>query len=155
MNFEENLRERIKKSRFGSREREVLKFVLGELQNKQVTNKVFVTVTDENCHSMVKAVIQTNLNNLNLMAEGDARRAPILEENGILSSLLPVYLTVAQIQEHLVNAGLVERIKAASSEGAAMGQAMPYFKKSKLPVEGDLVKAIVNELRSAELPEGA
>jgi hypothetical protein len=155
MTFEETLRDRIKKAAFGSKERDLIKVVLGAVQQKAAGGKM----TDEQGLAIVKAMVGTNNKMLYgdetedppvkpLFADGDARRLPIEEENVILKTLLPTYLTADQIEASLAQADLVEQIKTAKGEGPATGIAVKHFKANNVPVEGETVKAVVQKLRA-------
>jgi hypothetical protein len=116
-------------------------------------------MTDEQGLAIVKAMVGTNNKMLYgdetedppvkpLFADGDARRLPIEEENVILKTLLPTYLTADQIEASLAQADLVEQIKTAKGEGPATGIAVKHFKANNVPVEGETVKAVVQKLRA-------
>src|SRR4051812_5318001 len=98
MSFEQNLRDRISKAPFRSKERDLLKVVLGEYQLKASSAKV----TDDNGLAIVKGMLKSNLEKvLPVLAPDDYRRADILEENAVLLSLLPKYLNSEQVQLEL------------------------------------------------------
>lgn len=140
MTFEENLRERIKKSPINSVERTVLKVVLGEIQQKSASK----AITEEQCHSIVKGMVASNKENLGFLQSSDPRYDKYVEENDVLNELLPKYLTVDQITERLTASGIDFK---AVSEGQATGKAMQFFKAQNAPVEGQTVKQVVAELR--------
>lgn len=143
MTFEQTLRDRIAKAPFKSKEKDLLKVVLGEMQQKAASGKV----TDEQGHSLVKSMIKNNVEKVLVhLKTDDPRRAPIEEENKVLGSLLPVYLTAEQIMDKLTG-GLEIAISAAKNEGQAVGLAMKYLKSMNAKVEGDTVKAVVQKMR--------
>lgn len=142
MSFEEMLRDRIAKSPYGSAERNLLKVVLGDLQQK-----VTGSVTDEVAHAVVKKIIKGNDESLGYLPQGDARRAQYLAENEILADLLPKYLTADQIRESLEAAGI--DVKSMPNEGQATGKAMQHFKAKNAPVEGQTVKEVVQAIRKS------
>jgi hypothetical protein len=149
MSFEQVLRDRIAKAPFKSKERDILKVVLGELQLKAASGKV----SDETSHNFVKSMIKNNTEKvLAVLKLDDPRRAGIEEENKVLQSLLPKYLTVDEAETALREAtdppGLVEEIQKAKSEGQATGVAMKYLKGHGMNVEGETVKTVVSKLRS-------
>lgn len=142
MSFEQVLRDRIAKAPFRSREKEILRVVLGDVQQKH-------SVSDEQGYNMVRVMVKNNTEKvLPYLAEGDLRRAVLLEENEILATLLPAFLTNDQILVHLVGASLTPNIKDAKSEGQAVGVAMKFFKEKAFPVSGDDVKKVVQQIRS-------
>ena len=155
MTFEETLRAKINSYPHMSNERNLLKVVLGAYQQKASSGKV----TDEQGLAIVKAMVGTNNEMLYgnatksppvepIFAKDDPRRAPYLEENRLLMSLLPKYLTSEEISAALTAADLVEQVKSAKSEGQATGVAMKHFTSGKIPVEGETVKAVVQKLRA-------
>lgn len=143
MTFEETLRDRISKSPYSSKERNTLKLVLGEFQQKAASGNV----TEEMAHSIVKKIIKGNEETLGYLSQDDIRRNEYLEENEILAELLPRYLTVDQIRESLLTAGI--DVTSMSNEGQATGKAMQHFKATNSPVEGQTVKEVVRSMRSA------
>jgi uncharacterized protein YqeY len=146
MSFEEKLRERLNKAPFRSKEKDLLKVVLGELQQKSASGKV----TDEQGLAIVKSMIKNNIEKvLPHLKEGDERKTVIEEENKILQALLPAYLTVEQVKELLAKyQGLTEDIQAAKNDGQATGLAMKYLKSLNAQVEGETVKQAILELRA-------
>jgi hypothetical protein len=144
MSFEQSLRDRINKAPFRSREKDLLKVVLGEVQQKSAGGKV----TDEQGLAIVKKMAKANEETLGLLGAEDKRREQYEEENAILQSLLPNYLTVEQIVQRLTEGGLADEIKTAKNEGQATGIAMKKLKADNAPVEGDTVKQAVVKLRS-------
>jgi hypothetical protein len=149
MSFEQLLRDRIAKAPFRSKEKDILKVVLGDVQLKAASGKV----SDETCHNIVKSMIKNNTEKvLAVLKPDDHRRAGIEEENRVLQTLLPKYLTLDEAEKALREAtdpaGLVEEIQKAKSEGQATGVAMKYFKGHQMNIEGETVKAVVNKLRA-------
>ncbi len=145
MSFEQELRDRINKAPFRSKEKDILKVVLGELQQKSASGKI----SDETAHNYVKSMIKNNVEKvLAVLKPDDPRRAGYEEENKILQSLLPKYLTADEVEASLKAADLVEQVKSAKNEGQATGVAMKHFKATDAKVEGDTVKAVVKKLRA-------
>lgn len=145
MDFEETLRSRISAAPFRSRERSLLKVVLGEIQLKMANSKV----TEEVCLGIVKKMIKSNEENIGYLAMTDSRRADYEEENQILATLLPAYLTADQIFCRLMSEDQIGlSVKDANNEGKAIGMAMGFLKNAGLPVEGDAVKQAVQKIRA-------
>lgn len=142
MTFEETIRDRIKKSSYPSVERDVLKVVLGDLQQKASGGKV----TDEIGHGIVKKMVQSNKENLQHLETADLRYVKYVEENEVLESLLPQYLTKEQIMLSLTTAGIDVK---SMGEGPATGKAMKHFKDLNAPIEGLTVKEVVLEMRKS------
>ena len=143
MTFEEQLRDRIKKAPFNSTEKSILKTILGEIEQKKTGVQFGKPLADEVCHNIVKKTIQGNNETLGYLPEGDNRRTLYLEENEIMQSLLPAYWSVEQIRSVLP----AEDVKAAKSEGQAIGLAMKTLKGLNAMVENDTVRSVVVELR--------
>lgn len=144
MSFEQTVRDRIAKAPFRSREKDILKVVLGDIQQKAAGG----TITEEQGHALVKKLVKGNEETLGHLKADDARRPQYVEENAILATLLPSYLTAEQVTAELTSAGVVEQVKAAKNEGQATGVAMKHLKGKGLAVEGDEVKKAVTALRS-------
>jgi uncharacterized protein YqeY len=143
MTFEEALRSRINSTKFGSAERNLLKVVLGDVQLAAARGRI----NDETCFGIVKKLIKGNEESLGHMSPDDTRRNQYLEENKVLQTLLPRYLTVEEIKNRLTQDSMIDSLKSAKSEGQAVGVAMSHLKKANLVIEGDTVKAAVQLLR--------
>jgi len=141
MTFEEQLREKIKAAPFGSSEKNVLKLVLGELQQEMGN------VTDERGHSIVKKLITSNEECLGHLDQTDPRYAGLVAENEMLQSLLPQYWSEDQIRARLEADGV--DVTSFSNEGQATGAAMKHLKGLGAPVEGGTVKSVVAAIRAS------
>jgi uncharacterized protein YqeY len=145
MTFEQKIRDRISKVPFKSKEKEILKVVLGEVQQKSNMG----SFSEESGISMVKSMIKNNIEKVLIyMSADDPRRAPLEEENRVLTSLLPAYLTKDEVRAKLNEVNLGVAFKDMKNEGMAVGAAMKFFKSLNLAVEGDVVKQVVQELRA-------
>lgn len=140
MSFEQMLKDKIAKAPFRSREKEMLRLVLGEVQQK-------ANITEEQGYTIIKNIITGIDKNLGYLTPDDLRRAQYDEEKDILSSLLPIYLKSDEILAKLKELNLEESIKTAPKEGPATGIAINAFKKLSLPVEGETVKEVVKTIR--------
>lgn len=145
MTFEQTLRDKIQKAPFRSAEKEILKVVLGEYQQKTATAKA----TDEIGHTIVKKMIAANKENLGLLPNADPRCAQFNQENIFLNQLLPQYWSQEQIVASLTEASV--DVKTAANDGQAMGVAMQHLKKVGAPVEGQTVKEAVATLRKVSI----
>ena len=141
MSYEEQIRDRMSKAPHGSAEKNILKVVLGEVQQKSA-NAPF---TEEMGQAIVKKMMKANEETIPHLSETDPRRAKLLEENKILTSLLPQYWTAGQIRERLQADGV--NLQGAKNDGQAIGMAMQHLKKINAPVEGQTVKEAVAEMR--------
>jgi len=143
MSFEELIRERMHKAPHGSNERNLLKVVLGEVQQKSA----LAPFTEDMGHALIKKMIKANEETLPHLKESDPRHGKLLAENPILASLLPQYWSVEQILQRLQADGI--DLKAAKNDGQAMGLAMQHLKKIEAKVEGQAVKEAVAAMRKA------
>ena len=141
MSYEAQIRERMSKAPHGSTEKELLKVLLGEVQQKSNIGQF----TDEMGLAIVKKMMKANEETIPHLSETDARRAKLLDENKVLTSLLPQYWSAGQIRERLQADGL--NLQGAKNDGQAIGMAMGHLKKINAPVEGQTVKEAVAELR--------
>ena len=139
MSFEDKIREKIKKSKINSPERDILKLVLGECQ--QLTGDL----TDKRVGKIIEGIVKANDECLEHLTSEDPRHARFISENAILADLLPKYLTEDQIRERLDP----NELKAANNDGQAIGIAMKQFNESGLSVEGGTVKAVVAQMRAS------
>jgi uncharacterized protein YqeY len=144
MTFEEMLRQKLATAPFRSREKELLKVVLGEVQRKDSSG----LMSHEQGNAIIKKMVKGNEETIALLKPDDPRRSGIEEENTILSSFLPSYLTAEQIREKLAQNGIDVPVMEAKSDGQAVGVAMGFLKKAGLSVEGDTVKKLVGEMRA-------
>lgn len=143
MSFETKLREGINKAPYGSTKRNVLKVLLGEIQQK-------ASVTDEQVFAIVKRMVSDNTEKvLPFLKPDDPRYAALVEENKILSELLPQYWSAEEIHNRILVDGLVDLVKGAKSDGQATGVVMGHLKKISAPVEGNTVKEVVVKIRES------
>ena len=141
MSYEEQIRERMYKAPHGSTEKSLLKVLLGEVQQKSDMGQF----TEEMGLAIVKKMMKANEETIPHLSETDPRRAKLLEENKVLTSLLPQYWTAGQIRERLQADGV--NVQGAKNDGQAIGMAMGHLKKINAPVEGQTVKEAVAEMR--------
>ena len=141
MSYEEQIRGRMIKAPHGSTEKSLLKVLLGEVQQKSNIGQF----TDEMGLAIVKKMMKANEETIPHLSEIDPRRAKLLEENKVLTSLLPQFWTAGQIRERLQADGV--NVQGAKNDGQAIGMAMGHLKKMNAPVEGQTVKEAVAEMR--------
>jgi hypothetical protein len=106
----------------------LLTFLLGEyeLQSSKNAN----VAMDQIIHKAIES------NQVCLKARADEK---LVEENEFFSSLLPNYLSVAELREHIKPLGL-------GTDGKAMGAAVKYMKTNALSYRNDdLKKALTDE----------
>lgn len=139
MSFETELRDKIAKAPHRSVEKDVLRVVLGEISVNQ-------KLSDNAAFSVVKKMIAGNDEMLSHMRGDDSRCKTLLDENKILKTLLPQYMSEEQILAELVS--VEDRIKSAKAEPQAMGVAMEVLKAGNRLTEGTTVKKAVAAIRS-------
>lgn len=95
-----------------------------------------------NIENVIKKIIQSNNDTIALSKDTGATKLNSLltEENNILSSYLPKYLSKEEIQEHLHN------VQLESVFNKAMGSAVRYFKENNLPVEPKTVREVLETM---------
>lgn len=138
--FVEQLKNKINSFGHGSDARNLLKVVLGEIQN-QPPNK---TVTDQDCYGIVKKMIKANDENIALLSDTDSRKEQYQKENVLLNSLLPRYWSEQDIRNWIQDEKI--DVNAFPSEGAVIGLCMSKLKGEA--VEGSMVKRIIGEMRT-------
>ena len=149
MSFMDDLRSKINKTRLGSKDRNLLKVILGELQNLPGSGKSKVADPDDaRCIGHVESIIKSNEATIEKIRPRHGMGAKVEEleiENDFLRLMLPDPLSFEQIREHLKNVD----VASAPNMGPAIGMAMGYFKKLglELQVKGNVVKQIVEEIR--------
>jgi uncharacterized protein len=119
-------------------ERNVLRFVIGEVQLMEIRQKK--TLPDEQIATIIRKTIENNKEALSHRPD-----EKLEQENRILTELLPSTLSQEEIESVLVVQ--LESIRACGNDGQAMGVAMKHLKSSGVSVLGDDVKAVVSKLR--------
>lgn len=144
MTFQEMVRDRLAKAGHKSREKELLKVVVSDMQRATLDGKP----SESQCVNIVKSTLKGVNEVLDKLPEGDGRRPQYEEERAILLTLLPIYMSLDEVLAKLREDGLVDAIKASPKDGQAVGIAVGHLKKAKAPVEGDTVSRAVALIRS-------
>lgn len=118
-------------------EKSILGVIIGELQ-KLPPEKI----TDDAVYNFIRKTIKANKDTI---VYGGDRVALLEQENQILEGVLPDTLDMDQMTEKLKP--LTEEIKAAKSEGQAIGIAMKLVKAEKLYVLPETTKEAVLKIR--------
>jgi hypothetical protein len=147
MSLEESFRRKISELPYGSTDRNLLKLVLGEIQ------QIKKTVTVEDVNTIIKKIIKGNEELMGMvdpeghlrLPEGDARRAQFVSENEFLSDLLPKYWNAIQVRESLDEHGV--DVKSEEKEGEAIKKAISHLNGLGAPIDGKIVKEVVVEMR--------
>jgi uncharacterized protein YqeY len=122
----------------------ILGLAVGEIQTAEA--RANRPVTDDEAAAVVRKLLKSNEETLALTAADDARAGALRRENEILGSLLPKSLTPEAIAAAL--APVADAIRAAKSDGQAMGVAMKHLKAAGAVVDATAVQQAIKGLRS-------
>jgi uncharacterized protein YqeY len=130
-----------------NRERDVLRFVLSELQRSNI-----VDPTDDQVVKVIKKTIENNGVTLKFCHADDPRLESLEEENAILNGILPKEWDSQTIEAFFLNGDdpVFEQIRNADKEGKAIGIAMKALKAANAPVDSKLVNEVVKKIRTFE-----
>lgn len=117
----------------------ILRVVLGEFQRNMKDP------SDDNCYKIIKKIIESNQVLLKLDMN-DADRKNIQYEIDVLKTLLPIEMSADEMITHL--AIHQDAIKAAKSEGQAIGIAMKILKAVGKDIDSNKVKTLITSLRN-------
>lgn len=137
----------------------ILKVVLGEYQQKDASGKA--TVNDG--YSIVEKIVNGNKEMLGYLKPEDPRIAVLVEENEVVTTLLPPYLTVddvigkingdtelrqsvALFMDKCYPAKMPSDIANAAFVGRAIGVVTKWCKANQLDVKGEVVKEALVKL---------
>jgi hypothetical protein len=124
--------------------RNILGLAVGEIQTAEA--RANRPVTDEEATAVVRKLLKSNEETLGLTAADDPRASALRRENEVLGSLLPKSLSADAIVAALAPVG--DAIRAAKSDGQAMGVAMKHLKASGAVVDAPAVQQAVKAVRS-------
>lgn len=116
--------------------RDILSLVIGQAQQQNVSD-------DAALHGIIKKLIKSN--DETYESARDDMRDQLKEENNILQFFLPKEMSRDEIIKFIDDN---VDIASAQSDGQAIGQVMKAIKNQSTPVNGNLVKEIVNEKRN-------
>jgi uncharacterized protein YqeY len=124
----------------------VLGLAVGEIQTAEA--RANRALGDDEAAGVVRKLLKSNEETLALAVAGgdEARAAPLRREIEVLASLLPKSMSGEQIAGAL--APVADAIRAAKSDGQAMGVAMKHLKASGAAVDAPNVQQAVKQLRS-------
>lgn len=129
-------------------QKNILKVILGEIETQESRGNPNLglshpaALADVEIYKIIKKTLQ-GVEEMLGYKPGDPK---FEAEKATLQALLPKEMTDADIKYAL--SVKTEEIKAAKSEGQATGIAMKYFKERNLPVDGNLVKKVIAEIRA-------
>jgi uncharacterized protein YqeY len=121
----------------------VLGLALGEIQTGEA--RANRPLTEAEAMAVVRKLLKSNEETLALGGE-NAGAAALRREIEILAALLPKSMSAEDIAAAL--APVAEAVKAAKSDGQAMGVAMKHLKSSGAAVEAADVQKAVAQLRA-------
>lgn len=127
-------------------EKNILRFVLGEVQNKEMKQKIILS--DDDVVSLIRKVVDKNHETLSYVKENQNQeiKDKLNLENEILNQFIPKTLSCDEIIKSL-DQETVKLIKNAKNDGQSMGLAMKFFKSSEHNVLGIDVKEAVSKIR--------
>jgi uncharacterized protein len=125
--------------------RNVLGLAVGEIQTAEA--RANRPVREDEAAAIVRKLLKSNEETLALAGEGDARSPALQREIEALAALLPRSMSVAQVVEALAPA--TEAIRAAKSDGQAMGVAMKHLKATGAVADASDVQQALKQVRGA------
>ncbi len=128
-------------------ERSVMRLILSEVSRMKPISKDFL---DDDIKKVVKKLIQANEETLEKMKVGSDNRNRLIDENHILSSLIPVPISRQEILDRLFTSSTpaINEIKRSERDGQAIGVCIKFLKSQNLEFNSDDVKSVVQELRT-------
>lgn len=124
--------------------RNILGLAVGEIQTAEA--RANRPLGDDEAMAIVRKLLKSNEETLALAGTDDARAPGLRREIETLSALLPRSMSVEQIVVAL--ASVVETLRAAKSDGQAMGVAMKHLKAAGAVVGAPDVQQAVKRVRS-------
>jgi uncharacterized protein YqeY len=137
----------------------ILGLALGEIQTAEA--RANRPLSDDEAAAVVRKLVKSNEETLHLAATEDPgvvgaagadlplRSAALRREIEVLAALLPKALSLDAVTSELAAAaGVADAIRAAKSDGQAMGAAMKHFKATGAAVDAESVRQAVQKLRA-------
>jgi hypothetical protein len=124
--------------------RNVLGLAAGEIQTAEA--RANRALGEDEAMAVVRKLVKSNEETLALAGTDDARAGGLRREIEVLSALLPRSLSVEQIAEAL--SPVADAIRAAKSDGQAMGVAMKHLKAAGAIAAAPDVQQAVKRVRS-------
>ena len=123
----------------------VLGVALGEIQTAEA--RANRALSDDEAMAVVRKLVKSNEETLGHAKDDQARMTELRREIEVLASLLPKALSVEAVAEAL--APVAEALRAAKSDGHAMGVAMKHLKASGAVVESAAVQEAIKRVRTS------
>jgi len=124
--------------------RNILGLAVGEIQTAEA--RANRALGEDEAMAVVRKLVKSNEETLALSGTDDARAAGLRREIEALSALLPRSLSVEQIADAL--SPVADAIRAAKSDGQAMGVAMKHLKATGAIAGAPDVQQAVKRVRS-------
>ncbi len=124
--------------------RNILGLAVGEIQTAEA--RANRALGDEEATAVVRKLLKSNEETLSLTSADDPRAAVLRREIEALTALLPASLTVPQIVVAL--GPVADAIRAAKSDGQAMGVAMKHLKAAGAVAAAPDVQQALKQVRS-------
>jgi uncharacterized protein YqeY len=124
--------------------RNILGLAVGEIQTAEA--RANRALGDDEATAVVRKLLKSNEETLSLTAADDARAAVLRREIETLAALLPKSMTVEQIVAAL--GPVTDAIRAAKSDGQAMGVAMKHLKAAGAVAGAPDVQQALKQVRS-------
>ena len=124
--------------------RNILGLAVGEIQTAEA--RANRALGDDEATAVVRKLLKSNEETLSLTPADDARAAVLRREIETLAALLPKSMTVEQIVAAL--GPVTDAIRAAKSDGQAMGVAMKHLKAAGAVAGAPDVQQALKQVRS-------
>jgi uncharacterized protein len=121
----------------------ILGLALGEIQTAEA--RANRALGEDEATAVVRKLVKSNEETLGHAKDDVARVTELRREIEVLSSLLPKALSMEAVTEAL--APVAEALRAAKSDGHAMGVAMKHLKASGAVVESAAVQEAIKKVR--------
>jgi uncharacterized protein YqeY len=125
--------------------RNILGLAVGEIQTAEA--RANRPVRDDEATAIVRKLLKSNEETVALAGAEDARTPALRREIEVLKELLPKSMSAAQIAEVL--APVADAIRAAKTDGQAMGVAMKHLKSAGATADAPDVQQALKQLRGA------
>jgi len=125
--------------------RNILGLALGEIQTAEA--RANRALAEDEAIAVLRKLVKSNEETLGHAKDDPARTAELRREIEILAALLPAALTPAAVAGAL--APVADALRAAKSDGQAMGVAMKHLKSTGAVVEAAVVQEAVRAVRSS------
>jgi uncharacterized protein len=124
--------------------RNILGLALGEIQTAEA--RANRSLGDDEATAVLRKLVKSNEETLGHARDDAARSAELRREIEVLLALLPKALSAAAVAEAL--GPVAEALRAAKTDGQAMGVAMKHLKASGAVVDAATVQEAIKAVRA-------